>query len=82
MNVFLGSKNLEGEEVLLKCPVPTRRPESAESIWARIASESSAAPTLKRLPSDTSTVDTSGMDTAPRAAGVSRASSLGALACN
>lgn len=44
------SKIIEGEEVLLK------RPESAESIWARIASERSAAPTLERLPSDTSTL--------------------------
>ena len=59
-----------------------KRPDSAVSVWVRSASQSSAAPTLERLPSDTS----GGTHAAPRAAGGSRVSSydtdLGALACN
>ena len=86
----VSSKNTAGDEVDL-----LKRADSAVSIWVRSASQSSAAPTLERLPSDTGEEeedgseeggDTGGTHAAPRAAGGARVSSyetaLGALACN
>jgi len=75
--IIKSSDNTAGDEVDL-----FKRPDSAVSVWVRSASQNSAAPTLERLPSDTS----GGTHTAPRAAGDSNVASydtdLGALACN